>query len=210
MAVSGEHASHPQTSGQGPSEPGRAAILFDRDGVLNVDEGYAFDPAGLTWIEGAREAVRAVNEAGVLALVVTNQSGIGRGYYTEAQMHAYHAAMSASLADIGGWIDAFYFCPFHEDAMQARYRRADHPDRKPNPGMLLRAMADHRVDPRHAVMIGDKPSDMEAAVRAGVRGVLFMDGDLCAVVAKLLSEIGGSEPASSSLKRKSSTSCHNR
>jgi len=171
-------------------DPARSAILFDRDGVLNVDEGYAYDPAGLTWVTGAREAVRAVNEAGVLALVVTNQSGIGRGYYTESQMHAFHAAMSASLAEIGARIDAFYFSPFHEDAVEDRYRRADHPDRKPNPGMLLRAMAEHGVDPRRAAMIGDKPSDMEAAARAGVRSALFAGGDLRPVVARLLAEIG--------------------
>jgi len=175
--------------GQTMNDPGRSAILFDRDGVLNVDQVYAYDPVALVWIDGAREAVRAVNEAGMLALVVTNQSGIGRGYYTEAQMHAFHAAMSAGLAEIGARIDAFYFCPFHEDAVEDRYRQADHPDRKPNPGMLLRAMADHGVDPSHAAMIGDKPSDMEAAARAGVRGALFAGGDLRPVVAELMAEI---------------------
>jgi len=169
---------------------GRAAILFDRDGVLNVDEGYAYDPAGLIWIEGAREAIRAVNRAGVLALVVTNQSGIGRGYYTEAQMHAFHAAMSASLTKVGARIDAFYFSPYHEDAVEDRYRHRDHPDRKPNPGMLLRAMAEHGVDPGRAAMIGDKPSDMEAAARAGIAGVRFNGGDLRPVVAELLAKIG--------------------
>ncbi|MFV3037533.1 HAD-IIIA family hydrolase, partial [Klebsiella pneumoniae] len=87
-----------------------------RDGVLNVDEGYSYDPARLAWIPGARAAVKAANDAGVLVLVVTNQSGIGRGYYTEAQMHAFHAAMEAGLAEVGARIDAFYFCPFHEDA----------------------------------------------------------------------------------------------
>lgn len=172
-----------------PEAAGRAAILFDRDGVLNVDQVYTYDPAALVWVDGAREAVRATNAAGVLALVVTNQSGIGRGYYTEAQMHAFHAAMTAALAAVGARIDAFYFCPFHEDAEDPRYRRADHPDRKPNPGMLLRAMRDHGVDPRRAVMIGDKPSDMQAAARAGVRGVLFAGGDLQPVVAGLLADL---------------------
>ncbi len=170
---------------------GRAAILFDRDGVLNVDEGYTYDPARLAWIEGAREAVRMANDAAVLALVVTNQSGIGRGYYSESQMHAFHAAMVDSLAEAGARIDAFYFSPFHEDAAEARYRQADHPDRKPNPGMLLRAMADHGVDPARAAMIGDKRSDMEAAARAGVKGVLFTGGDLRPVVADLLAHVGG-------------------
>jgi D-glycero-D-manno-heptose 1,7-bisphosphate phosphatase len=176
-------------SDQAKGIPSRSAILFDRDGVLNVDRGYVFDPAGLAWVTGAREAVRAVNAAGALALVVTNQSGIGRGFYTESQMNNFHGAMSASLAEIGARIDAFYFCPFHEDATEERYRQADHPDRKPNPGMLLRAMEEHRVDPRRAAMIGDKSSDMEAAARAGIRGVLFAGGDLRPVVAGLLDEI---------------------
>ncbi len=168
--------------------PGRAAILFDRDGVLNVDEGYAYDPARLRWIGGAREAVKAANEAGVLAIVVTNQSGIGRGYYTEAQMHAFHAAMQADLAQLGARIDALYFAPHHEDAAEPRYRVADHPDRKPNPGMLLRAMNEHGIDPARTVMIGDKPSDMEAARRAGVRGVLFKGGDLLSIVETLITQ----------------------
>jgi len=168
----------------------RAAILFDRDGVLNVDEGYAYDPAKLVWIEGAREAVKAVNDAGVLALVVTNQSGIGRGYYTEAQMHAFHDAIQTGLAEMGARIDAFYFAPHHEDAAEERYRVADHPDRKPNPGMLLRAMKEHDVDPANALMVGDKPSDMLAAERAGVAGVLFKGGDLRPVIVAALARLG--------------------
>jgi len=170
---------------------GRAAILFDRDGVLNVDEGYSFDPAKLVWVEGARQAVKSTNDAGVLALVVTNQSGIGRGYYTEVQMHAFHDALQTGLADIGAHIDAFYYAPHHEDAAEARYRHPDHPDRKPNPGMLLRAMAEHGVDPGRAVMIGDKVSDMRAAERAGVRGVNFKGGDLKPLVDSVLAEITG-------------------
>jgi len=168
---------------------GRSAILFDRDGVLNVDEGYVYDPKRLVWVKGAREAVSEVNRAGALAIVVTNQSGIGRGFYSELQMQAFHAAMAADLGAIGARIDAFYFCPFHEDAVETRYRHSDHPDRKPNPGMLLRAMADHGVDPAAAAMIGDKASDMEAAERAGVRGVRFDGGDLLPVVRSVLAEL---------------------
>ncbi len=164
----------------------RAALLLDRDGVLNVDEGYSYDPATLRWIPGARAAVKAANDAGVAVLVVTNQSGIGRGYYTEAQMHTFHAAIQAGLGEVGARVDAFYFCPFHEDAVEERYRVADHPNRKPNPGMLHLALRDWGVAPSRAIMIGDKPSDMLAAERAGVEGVLFVGGDLMAVVGPLL------------------------
>lgn len=166
-------------------------VIFDRDGVLNVDHGYAYDPAKLEWIPGARAAVKRVNAAGVLAVVATNQSGIGRGYYAEADMEAFHAEMLAQLAAEGARIDAIYFAPHHEDAAEDRYRVADHPDRKPNPGMLLRALADFGVAPDDAVMIGDKPSDMEAARRAGVRGVIYAGGDLEALVAAELAGLSG-------------------
>jgi len=171
--------------------PRRHAVIFDRDGVLNVDHGYAYDPEQLSWMPGARAAVRRVNEAGAVAVVATNQSGIGRGYYTEADMQAFHAEMLRQLAAGGARIDAIYFCPFHEAAAEDRYRVADHPDRKPNPGMLLRALADFAVAPADAVMIGDKPSDLEAARRAGVRGVFYEGGDLDALVADELDRLMG-------------------
>jgi len=166
-------------------------VIFDRDGVLNVDHGYAYDPARLEWIPGARAAVKRVNEAGAIAVIATNQSGIGRGYYSEIQMEAFHAEMLAQLAAQGARIDAVYFCPFHEDAAEDRYRVADHPDRKPNPGMLLRALADFAVAPTDAVMIGDKPSDMEAARRAGVRGVFYEGDDLEALTQAQLATLTG-------------------
>jgi histidinol-phosphate phosphatase family protein len=110
------------------------AVFFDRDGVLNLDHGYVCEPERLDWIEGAREAVAALNAAGVKVLVVTNQSGVARGYFTEAQVDLFHAALQAGLAPVGGRIDAFYVAPHHEDAVEDRYRHPDHPDRKPNPG----------------------------------------------------------------------------
>lgn len=166
-------------------------VIFDRDGVLNVDHGYSYDPSRLEWIPGAKAAVKRVNDAGAVAVIATNQSGIGRGYYAEADMEAFHAEMLAQLAAEGARIDAIYFAPHHEDAAEDRYRVADHPDRKPNPGMLLRALADFAVAPADAVMIGDKPSDMEAALRAGVRGVRYEGGDLEALVVRELAGLAG-------------------
>ena len=166
-------------------------VIFDRDGVLNVDHGYAYDPARLEWITGAKAAVKRVNQAGVLAVIATNQSGIGRGYYAEADMEAFHAEMLRQLAAEGARIDAIYYAPHHEDAAEDRYRIADHPDRKPNPGMLLKALSDFAVAPASAVMIGDKPSDMEAARRAGVRGVRYEGGDLETLVIHELAALTG-------------------
>ena len=170
------------------SLPPLRAVFLDRDGVLNVDHGYVSDPAQLVWIDGARAAVAALTRAGLKLLVVTNQSGIGRGYFDEAAMHGFHAAMQADLARIGGRIDAFYFAPHHEDAATPAYRVADHPDRKPNPGMLLRGLADSGLSPGEAVIIGDKATDVEAGHRAGMPGYLFPGGDLHAFVVAVLGD----------------------
>ncbi len=154
------------------------AVILDRDGVLNVDHGYVGDRQRFEWMPGARAAVRRWNDEGRLVIVATNQSGIARGYFDEPAVAALHAAMAVDLAADGARIDAIYICPFHPDATVERFRHPDHPDRKPNPGMIVRALADFTLDPAEAVLIGDKESDMEAARRAGVRGLKFPGGDL--------------------------------
>ena len=158
-------------------------MFLDRDGVLNEDRGYVHRWEDFCWIPGAREAVAAFNARDWWVFVVTNQSGVGRGYYSEADVLAVHARMEADLAAAGARIDAFYYCPFHPEALEDRYRHPDPPDRKPNPGMLLRAMADWPVDAARSVMVGDKPIDLEAGQRAGVRSLLFPGGDLSAFLA---------------------------
>ena len=156
------------------------AVILDRDGVLNVDHGFVGDFARFEWIPGARAAVRRWNEEARLVIVATNQSGIARGYFDEAAVERLHDAMARDLAADGARLDAIYVCPFHAEATIAAFRHPDHPDRKPNPGMILRALADFGLRPDDVVMIGDKESDLEAARRAGVRGLLFDGGDLAA------------------------------
>lgn len=165
------------------TRPLRPALFLDRDGVLNEDRGYVHRWEDFCWIPGAREAVAAFNARNWWVFVVTNQSGVGRGYYPEADVLALHARMEADLAAAGARIDAFYHCPFHPEALEDRYRHPDPPDRKPNPGMLLRAMADWPVDAARSVMVGDKAIDLEAGQRAGVRSLLFPGGDLEAFLA---------------------------
>ena len=165
----------PETSPPGLLRP---ALFLDRDGVLNEDHGYVSRWEDFRWITGAREAVAAFNRAGWLVIVVTNQSGVGRGFYTEDAMHALHARMAQDLAEVGGRIDAFYHAPHHPDAPLDAYRHPDPPDRKPNPGMILRALSEWPIDREASLLVGDKPSDLEAALRAGIRGVLFSGGDL--------------------------------
>lgn len=167
-------------------QTGVPALFLDRDGVLIEDTGYPHREDQLVFIPGAAEAVRRAAALGFIAIIVTNQSGVARGLFSEARMHAFNAEIVRRLGLQGARIHAVYACPFHAEAREARYRHPDHPDRKPNPGMLLRAMAEHGVDPARSLMIGDQPSDMEAARRAGVRGALFEGGDLDAFLRERL------------------------
>ena len=161
-------------------------MFLDRDGIINVDFGYVHSVERLEWIEGAREAICFANSAGFKVIVVTNQAGIGRGYYTEAEMHNFHEHLETEVSKEGGRIDAFYHCPFHEDAVIDAFKVGNHPDRKPNPGMILRAIADHNVDTNHAFLVGDKRSDVVAAERANIPGYLYEGGSLLKLVETLI------------------------
>lgn len=171
----------------------RPAFFFDRDGVLNLDLGYVGTADRFVWNEGAIEAVRQVNQAGWLAIVATNQSGVARGYYSMADVEALHAWMNRELARHGAVIDAFYCCPFHADAPVPEFRVSDHPDRKPNPGMILRAMADHAIDPARSVLVGDSATDVAAAAAAGIEGVLYTGGNLADLVNGLINRVKARE-----------------
>ncbi|WP_273185610.1 HAD-IIIA family hydrolase [Hyphomonas adhaerens] len=164
----------------------RPAAFLDRDGVLNEDHGYTHRVDDLTWIPGAREVIRLLNDRGYRVIVVTNQAGVARGYYEEEAIGVFHAGMQAQLAEEGAFVDAFYHCPFHADGKVPAYTVEDHPDRKPNPGMILRALNDWQVNREASFLIGDKPSDMEAARRAGVPGHLYTGGDLRAFVSGII------------------------
>ncbi|HEX4180644.1 MAG TPA: HAD family hydrolase [Caulobacteraceae bacterium] len=174
------------------TEPARAA-LFDRDGVLNIDRGYTHRPEDLEFTLGAIAAIRRLNQAGWRVIVVTNQAGVARGLYDEAAVERFHAAMNTALAAEGARIDAFYHCPFHPKAEIDAYRHADHPDRKPNPGMVRKALRDFGVTPENAFLIGDRDSDLQAAETAGVSGYFYAGGDLDDLVQRVLN--GGRQEA---------------
>jgi D-glycero-D-manno-heptose 1,7-bisphosphate phosphatase len=164
----------------------RPAAFLDRDGVLNIDRGYTHRPEDLVWIDGATATIKRLNDAGYFVIVVTNQAGVARGFYEDRDVAEFHAHMQADLAAQGAHVDAYYHCPFHHDATIAAYRVASHPDRKPNPGMILRALADWPIERDGSFLVGDKLMDMEAAARAGIPGFLFEGGDLLPFVTRVL------------------------
>lgn len=161
----------------------RPAAFLDRDGVLIEDNGYPHQPEDLRLIPGAARALARLKDAGFVTVIVTNQSGVARGLFSEDRMWTFNDELVDLLGAQGGKIDAVYACPFLPDAPVPAYAHPDHPDRKPNPGMILRAARDLDLDLHRSILIGDRASDMEAARRAGVTGYLFKCGDLDAFVA---------------------------
>ena len=142
------------------------AVFLDRDGTIMEDVAYCSDPAKVRVFDDAPEALRRLKAAGFKIIVITNQSGIGRGYFSES---AYHAVARETERQIGsGLIDATYFCPDAPDAASMR--------RKPAPGMVLEAERDHALDLSRSFLVGDKHIDAECGRNAGVRTVLVESG----------------------------------
>jgi D,D-heptose 1,7-bisphosphate phosphatase len=166
------------------------ALFLDRDGVINRDTGYPGKPQDIAFTDGVAEAIRLAQSRGYRVVVVSNQSAIARGYVSEAQVLALHRWMAARLQEQGARVDAWYHCPHHGQAANAAYRHEQHFDRKPNPGMLLRAALDLNIDLAQSVLIGDSQSDLQAASRAGVRGHLFRGGDLARFTNAVLLQAG--------------------
>ncbi|MFC2501365.1 MAG: D-glycero-beta-D-manno-heptose 1,7-bisphosphate 7-phosphatase [Haemophilus parainfluenzae] len=153
------------------------AIFLDRDGTINIDHGYVHQIDDFEFIEGSINALKKLKEMGYLLVLVTNQSGIARGYFTEAQFLQLTEWMDWSLAEQGVDFDGIYYCPHHPDG-KGEFKE-DCPCRKPKPGMLLDAMKALNIDPQQSVMVGDKIEDIKAGINAKVKiNVLVRTGKL--------------------------------
>jgi D-glycero-D-manno-heptose 1,7-bisphosphate phosphatase len=153
----------------------RRAVFLDRDGTINEERNYLIRVEEFVLLPGVPEAIRLLREGGYLVIVVTNQSGVARGFFDLAAVQALHRHLQDQLARFETGIDALYICPHHPDHGLPPFRRACD-CRKGEPGMLLQAAAEHRLDLEGSFMVGDKPADLEAGRRAGCTPLLVMTG----------------------------------
>ena len=153
----------------------RRAVFLDRDGTINVEKDYLYKVEDFEFISGVPEAIKKLKDAGFQVIVVSNQSGIARGYFDESDVEKLHQYIQTELATYGTSIDAFYFCPHHPDKGLGAYK-VQCECRKGNPGMLLHAAREHDIDMKRSFMVGDKLADIEAGHRAGCQSLLVLTG----------------------------------
>lgn len=151
------------------------ALFLDRDGVINEEVGYLYRPADVRWVEGIFPLAKTARVLGYRLVVVTNQSGIARTLYTTADFEALMSWMGDRFRAEGAPLDAVYHCPYHPEHGVGPWRR-EHTDRKPSPGMLLRAASDLSLDLSASVLVGDRCSDIAAAKSAGLRQAFLKRG----------------------------------
>lgn len=163
--------------------PKKKALFLDRDGVINHDNGYTYRIEDFVFIDGIFDLCRAAIKAGYIIIVVTNQAGIGRGYYSEEDFWKLTKWMCERFEQEGVPITEVFYCPYHPEYGIGEYKK-DSFDRKPNPGMILKAAEKYNIDLGHSIMIGDKESDIQAASKAGI-GVMchFMDNEVGGMMA---------------------------
>ena len=146
----------------------KRAVFFDRDGTLNEEREYLASPEGLTMLGGAVDAVKIVNKAALMAVVITNQSGVGRGYFGRGDVEAVNGRLRALVGEGGGRIDGVYYCPHRPDeGCECR---------KPATGLIRQASGDLGIDPTRSYVVGDKVADIEMAWACGAKGVLVLTG----------------------------------
>ena len=158
-----------------PGAEKKPAVFLDRDGTINVDKHYLHKIEDFEFLPGALEAIKSLKNAGYLIIVVSNQSGIARGYFDEAAVDRLHEHIQQELKRYGTAIDAFYYCPHHPDKGRGEYKVACD-CRKGAAGMLLQAAEEHNIDLGNSFMVGDKLADIEAGAKAGCTSILVLTG----------------------------------
>lgn len=151
------------------------ALFLDRDGVINEEIGYLISPEHARFMTGIFDLCRAAQGMGYRLVIVTNQAGIARGYYTEDEFHSLTQWMRDEFAQEGVTLDAVYYCPYHPEHGVGEYKR-DSEDRKPKPGMLLRAADEFNLDLSRSVFVGDRCTDVGAGIAAGVGKMFLLSG----------------------------------
>jgi D-glycero-D-manno-heptose 1,7-bisphosphate phosphatase len=151
------------------------AVFLDRDGTVSEEVGYVNHLSRYKLFDWTAKAIKLLNEAKIKAILVTNQAGVARGYFTEDLIWKVHEKLNSELAAFDAHLDGIYYCPHHPSAGQPPYR-ASCECRKPKPGLLYQAAQEHEVDLTRSFMIGDKYTDVELAQRIGVKGVMVMTG----------------------------------
>lgn len=143
------------------------ALFLDRDGVINIDYGHVFEKEKFNFVDGIFDLCKTAQKKGYLIIIVTNQAGIAKGFYSEEEFIELKRWVENEFKNEGIKITKTFYCPYHKEGKIEKYRQ-DSFDRKPNPGMLLKAMNEFNIDPKSSIMIGDKETDIEAGKRSGI------------------------------------------
>lgn len=155
----------------------KPAAFLDRDGTINIDKGYVFRSEDFEWNFEAPEAIKFLNENGYHVFIITNQSGISRGFYSEKDVESLHDFINKELNKKSAHIDDFFYSPFHPDFSIRKYENYAHL-RKPDTGMLELANKKWEIDKNSSFMVGDKEIDVECGKRFGIKSFLYESGSL--------------------------------
>ncbi len=154
---------------------GTAAVFLDRDGTINEQMGYINHISRFQLLPGVRRAIKQLNDANVPVIVISNQSGLARGYFPEELLSEVHEKMNLLLTEKGAHVDAIYYCPHHPEAKEEKFRETCD-CRKPKPGLVLRAAKELGIDPEKSFVVGDRWSDIKTAVNCGAKSILVRTG----------------------------------
>lgn len=154
---------------------GRAAVFLDRDGTINEQMGYINHICRFQLLPGVAEAIKKLNDAGIPVVVISNQSGLARGYFPEELLAAVHEKMNTLLAAEGAHVDGIYYCPHHPEAKEERFR-VNCNCRKPKPGLVSQASEEMDLDPETSYVVGDRWSDIKTAANCGATSILVRTG----------------------------------